>query len=694
MLSESCKKIKAFIMIVMLSVAESRRIHANIHAHSSEKAPQDSGDAMEWTENLAQRLSVNDKLSTEEVLTEGMNAMISDPDFKKHAIVFAEQVELMKANPYLMRQSTEIAEEMDEMLAEPDSEALKKQVAERMEALMADARFQEHAERLAEEMEVSIRNDPTFKELEEELSIQMETTMKSQHARSDSIAKNLFEEGADPNFQQQAARVSKAVESLMVDPTLERKALFLAEEIETAKADDPEMTTRIAKQVDDIMADPSIRAQAKLVVDEMMAAEELVEPEDTKVTATSFLELDESSESSIQQEFVPRTGANPAMAFRPALPLTHAKSDTVQSAKLSSGSTLAVPAIESKRFSMVSMAEKSLDALSDVKKSEKARRSMVSMAEKKLPVDVPLFLCVAMWYLGNYYYNIFNKVALTAAGGVAGFPFTIATFQMGIGVLYSIFLWLAPDARKKPDITFDDWVKSLPLGFVSAGAMAATTYSLSAGSVSFANIVKAAEPAFAAILAQFVYGSTISTAKWLSLVPVIGGVVLASLGETNFAVGALVSASLANLFAALRSNENKKLMTTPGLKERMGTVGNQYAISTINSFVFLLPLMMVTEGKKLGSFLEFAKTSPVFLKQSIASGLLFYLYNELSTITIAKTNAVTQSVLNTAKRVIVICVVGAVLGETLGFLKLLGSGIGIGGVFLYSIIDNLVKKNA
>ena len=54
-------------------------------------------------------------------------------------------------------------------------------------------------------------------------------------------------------------------------------------------------------------------------------------------------------------------------------------------------------------------------------------------------------------------------------------------------------------------------------------------------------------------------------------------------------------------------------------------------------------------------------------------------------------NAVTQSVANTAKRVIVIVGVALVLGESLDFMKLLGCSIGIGGVFLYSIIDNIVK---
>ena len=76
----------------------------------------------------------------------------------------------------------------------------------------------------------------------------------------------------------------------------------------------------------------------------------------------------------------------------------------------------------------------------------------------------------------------------------------------------------------------------------------------------------------------------------------------------------------------------------------------------------------------------------------ITSGLYFYLYNELATLTIKKTNAVTQSVANTAKRVIVIVGVAIVMGESLNPMKLIGCSIGIGGVFLYSVIDQLLAK--
>merc|ERR1712023_441573 len=78
----------------------------------------------------------------------------------------------------------------------------------------------------------------------------------------------------------------------------------------------------------------------------------------------------------------------------------------------------------------------------------------------------------------------------------------------------------------------------------------------------------------------------------------------------------------------------------------------------------------------------------------IASGMTFYLYNELATMTIKKTGAVTASVANTAKRVIVMVVVAVVFGEELTFEKKVGSALAITGVFVYSIIDDLLKPKA
>merc|ERR1719201_1104469 len=71
---------------------------------------------------------------------------------------------------------------------------------------------------------------------------------------------------------------------------------------------------------------------------------------------------------------------------------------------------------------------------------------------------------------------------------------------------------------------------------------------------------------------------------------------------------------------------------------------------------------------------------------------MFYLYNELATMTIKKTGAVTASVANTAKRVIVLVFMSAVTGKALTDEQKIGAAIAIAFVMLYSVIDDLVKK--
>jgi solute carrier family 35 protein E1 len=324
----------------------------------------------------------------------------------------------------------------------------------------------------------------------------------------------------------------------------------------------------------------------------------------------------------------------------------------------------------------------------------KAESAEVSTTEKKGflgGMDVPLLAYFFFWYLGNYYYNISNKTALKAAGGALGYPMTISTLQLGVGSIYALFLWAAPDARSFPKVNTKDIIALLPVAFCAAGAHAGSVFALSAGAVSFGQIVKAAEPAFAAVVGTKLYGKKISKAKWLSLIPVIGGVCLASLKELDFAVSALIAACTANVFAAFKANENAKVMAAPGLKDRLGSVGNQFALTTILAFLMSIPVVIL-KGEPWSGFVQLWKTNPVVRFNVLASGLWFYGYNELATMTIKKTSAVTQSVANTAKRVIVIVGVALVMGESLNPLKLAGCAIGIGGVFLYSVIDQLLAK--
>jgi solute carrier family 35 protein E1 len=121
----------------------------------------------------------------------------------------------------------------------------------------------------------------------------------------------------------------------------------------------------------------------------------------------------------------------------------------------------------------------------------------------------------------------------------------------------------------------------------------------------------------------------------------------------DFTVGGLVGALVANIFAAFKGNESKKLMDSDkSLKERIGGTGNQFAIMTIIALLTSIPLMLFKEGPRLEEFVGMYKKNPILSTNVILSGLTFYAYNELATMTLTKISAVTQSVANTAKRVV------------------------------------------
>jgi len=310
-------------------------------------------------------------------------------------------------------------------------------------------------------------------------------------------------------------------------------------------------------------------------------------------------------------------------------------------------------------------------------------------------MDLVLIVYLVAWYLGNYWYNIYNKQAGMASGG-ADFAFTNAFVQLGVGSLYGLALWVLPDARAPPKVTMGQVIKIAPLGFYAMAAHAGAVYAMTAGAVSFGQIVKAGEPIFAAAVGFAVYGKKESFAKLVCLIPVIGGIAIASAKELDFTVASLLAASGANVASAFRGQENKSIMKDLGAA--CGSVGNVYAITTLWATFLIIPLIFISgEYAKMDEYIKIwnadGKPGTVGnLKYNlVASGLSFYLYNEISTLALKSLSGVSHSVANTAKRAVVIIGSAIAFGEDMGFMKSLGCSIAIGGTFLYAVADDIPK---
>lgn len=330
------------------------------------------------------------------------------------------------------------------------------------------------------------------------------------------------------------------------------------------------------------------------------------------------------------------------------------------------------------------------------------------------PDSVALLLFFVFWYAGNMKYNEYNTASLNAVGGkTAGMTMIVATLQLGVCAVYAIIMWIVrinparifglqlPTKQNVPKSTWADIVKTLPVGFCSAAAHACTVFALG-GDPLFGQIVKSGEPVLSAIVNTIFYGKPPSYSKVACLPIIVGGVAFASLKKSadtgsyalKFDQTALVFGMMANTFAAFKGSENKKLMSDKSIADRFGGVGNQFAMTQILAFQMCMPVMFLTEGDKFPQFVDILVSSKDLQFNLVMSGLCFYLYNELATMTLKVTGPVTASVANTAKRVIVMVYMAAVTGKVLTDEQKIGAAVAIAGVLLYSLIDDLIRTNS
>jgi len=297
----------------------------------------------------------------------------------------------------------------------------------------------------------------------------------------------------------------------------------------------------------------------------------------------------------------------------------------------------------------------------------------------------------ALWYLFNIGYNIYNKQALNAVGS----PWSVATIQMIAGCFYFVPLWIL-GIRKAPKLSFDEIKTLIPIALCHTGVHVGAVIALGAGAVSFAHIVKASEPVVTCVLNGILLKDVLPVKVYLTLLPIIGGVAIASMKELSFTFLALGAAMMSNVSSSLRGVLSKKTMSGKKIGENMDAQ-NLYAVLTAMSSVMLIPAMLALEGTSFLKGFASAVATGDFTNKSLSillalSGLTYYAYNEVAFLALGKVNPVTHAVGNTIKRVVIIVASVIAFKTPMSTGSIIGSSIAIFGTLLYSLAMNSIKK--
>ncbi|KAK3133042.1 hypothetical protein QOZ80_6AG0531290 [Eleusine coracana subsp. coracana] len=291
-----------------------------------------------------------------------------------------------------------------------------------------------------------------------------------------------------------------------------------------------------------------------------------------------------------------------------------------------------------------------------------------------------------LWYLFNIYFNIYNKQVLKALP----YPINITTVQFAVGTVIALFMWIT-GILKRPKISGAQLLAILPLAIVHTMGNLFTNMSLGKVAVSFTHTIKAMEPFFSVLLSAMFLGELPTPWVVMSLLPIVGGVALASLTEASFNWAGFWSAMASNVTFQSRNVLSKKLMVKK--EESLDNI-NLFSIITVMSFFLLAPVTLLTEGVKVSP--AFLQSAGLNLKQiymrSLIAAFCFHAYQQVSYMILARVSPVTHSVGNCVKRVVVIVTSVLFFRTPVSPINSLGTGIALAGVFLYSQLKRLKPK--
>ncbi|GAB2289505.1 hypothetical protein Dimus_023815 [Dionaea muscipula] len=291
-----------------------------------------------------------------------------------------------------------------------------------------------------------------------------------------------------------------------------------------------------------------------------------------------------------------------------------------------------------------------------------------------------------LWYLFNIYFNIYNKQVLK----VYHFPVTVTVGQFAVGTLLVLFMWTF-NLYKRPKISAAQLAAILPLAVVHTLGNLFTNMSLGKVAVSFTHTIKAMEPFFSVILSAMFLGEVPTPWVVLSLLPIVGGVALASVTEASFNWAGFSSAMASNL-----SNQSRNVLSKKFMVKKEESLDNitLFSIITIMSFILLAPAAIFMEGVKFTpSYLEAAglNVKQVYTR-SLVAALCFHAYQQVSYMILQRVSPVTHSVGNCVKRVVVIVSSVIFFQSPVSPINSLGTGIALAGVFLYSRVKRIKAK--
>nr|CAG4651062.1 EOG090X07UV [Simocephalus serrulatus] len=302
-----------------------------------------------------------------------------------------------------------------------------------------------------------------------------------------------------------------------------------------------------------------------------------------------------------------------------------------------------------------------------------------------------IFILCVFWYLISSSNNVIGKLVLNEFP----YPMTLTMVQLLSISLYSGPLLKFWKIRPGLQSSFSKdyyWKLIIPLAFGKFLSSVFSHISIWKVPVSFAHTVKASMPLFTVVLSRVLMGEKQTLPVYLSLVPIILGVAVATVTEISFDLIGMCSALIATCGFSLQNIFSKKVLHDTGVHHlRLLHMLGQLAL------LMFTPVWVIFDLWKIIQHTNIEQGTDMFMIFSylFLDGLLNWLQNVVAFSLLHLVSPLTYAVANASKRIAVISFSLFMLRNPVTATNVFGMALAIFGVLYYNKAKydaNLQKK--
>ncbi|XP_052173941.1 probable sugar phosphate/phosphate translocator At3g11320 [Diospyros lotus] len=287
---------------------------------------------------------------------------------------------------------------------------------------------------------------------------------------------------------------------------------------------------------------------------------------------------------------------------------------------------------------------------------------------------------VSAWYASNIGVLLLNKYLLSNYGFKYPIFLTMCHMTACSLLSYVAIAWmkLVPLQPVRSRVQFS---KIATLSLVFCGSVVSGNVSLRYLPVSFNQAVGATTPFFTAVFAFFM---TVKREAWLTyvtLIPVVTGVIIASGGEPSFHLFGFIMCIGATAARALKSVLQGILLSSEG--EKLNSMNLLLYMAPV-AVLFLLPATLLMEENVVGITIALARDDSKIIWYLLFNSALAYFVNLTNFLVTKHTSALTLQVLGNAKGAVAVVVSILIFRNPVSVTGILGYILTVIGVILYS----------